>query len=409
MGGSTHIGRATGSTTIHREVFEATAAGWAVTLAVLGGLVAFDLWQSTRKPRAIGLRQATVWSIFYIAIAVLFGVVFAVIAGWDAGAQYFAGYIVERSLSIDNLFVFLVIMGAFAVPAERQSRLLMLGIVGALILRTVFIVAGAAMLDAFSFTYVLFGVLLAGTAVQLFRHRDADPSVEDNAVVAAARRRGLPPMVLAVVAIATTDLVFALDSIPAVFGVTQHAYIVFAANAFALLGLRALYFLVSGLLDRLVYLSTGLALILAFIGVKLVLHFAHLQDDAVPEISTAVSLGVIGAILAATTIASVLKARRDPAARAHAGSLHGPREPGGPDAAIRSRRPGSSRISSNTIVSGPSSSSIGESPPPKARTRMPAARAASTPDRLSSTTTQPPARALMQAAACRNRSGAGFP
>jgi tellurite resistance protein TerC len=194
-------------------------------------------------------------------------------------------------------------------------------------LRAVFIALGAALLDAFSFTYLLFGLALTATAVQLFRHRDQDPSVEDNVVVAAARRRGVSPMLLALLAIATTDVVFALDSIPAVFGITQHAYIVFAANAFALLGLRALYFLVSGLLDRLVYLSTGLAVILAFIGVKLVLHFLHLHDHDVPEISTGLSLGVIAVVLGATTIASLVAVGRDPRRRAHSGSLRARHEP----------------------------------------------------------------------------------
>jgi predicted tellurium resistance membrane protein TerC len=306
-------------------LFEATFTGWAATLVVIGGLIAVDLWHSRRSPHVVRLREALAWSVFYVAVAVLFGLVFAFVAGWDVGAQYFAGYVVERSLSVDNLFVFVVIMSAFAVPAERQARLLMIGIVGALVLRGVFIALGAAMLDAFSFTYLLFGVGLAATAVQLFRHRNQDPSVEDNVVVAAARRRGLPPMLLALLAIATTDVVFAMDSIPAVFGITQHAYIVFAANAFALLGLRALYFLVSGLLDRLVYLSTGLATILAFIGAKLLLHFAHMHNEQVPELSTGASLGVIATVLAITTVASLVKVRRDPTARAHAGSVRDPR------------------------------------------------------------------------------------
>ena len=308
-------------------MFEATIAGWVATLAVIGGLIAFDLWHSRRNPHAVGLREAAGWSLFYIAVALLFGVAFSLIAGWNLGAQYFAGYVVERSLSIDNLFVFVIIMSTFAVPAAHQPRLLMIGIVGALALRAVFIALGAALLDAFSFTYLLFGLALAATAVQLFRHRDEDPSVEDNVVVAAARRRGVSPMLLASLAIATTDVVFALDSIPAVFGITQHAYIVFAANAFALLGLRALYFLVSGLLDRLVYLSTGLAVILAFIGMKLVLHFLHLHDHHVPEISTGLSLAVIAVVLAITTITSLLAVRRDPRRRAHSGSLRARPEP----------------------------------------------------------------------------------
>jgi tellurite resistance protein TerC len=302
-------------------MFQATIIGWAATIAAISGLIAFDLWQSRRNPHAVGLREAAGWSLFYVAVAVLFGVVLALIAGWGAGTQYFAGYVVERSLSIDNLFVFVIIMSTFAVPAAQQPRLLMIGIVGALVLRTVFIALGAAMLDAFSFTYLLFGVGLAATAVQLFRHRDADPSVEDNLVVAAARRRGLPPMLLALLAIATTDVVFALDSIPAVFGVTRHAYIVFAANAFALLGLRALYFLVSGLLDRLVYLSSGLAVLLGFIGLKLVLEFFGLH------ISTAFSLGVIALVLGITTIASLARVRREPRRRAHAGALRASPDP----------------------------------------------------------------------------------
>jgi tellurite resistance protein TerC len=335
---------------------------WAVTLAVIAVLVAFDLWHGARRPHRVGVREATCWSLFYIAVAVLFGVVFASFAGWDLGGQYFAGYIVEKSLSVDNLFVFVIIMSTFAVPAEHQSRLLMIGIVGALMLRAVFIALGAAMLDTFSFTYLVFGLVLAITAVQLFRHRNQDPSVADNALVGAAQRmlpitgdydggrlvtrrggrRMLTSLFLALVAIASTDVLFALDSIPAVFGITQHAYIVFAANAFALLGLRALFFLVSGLLDRLVYLSTGLAVILGFIGLKLVLHFGHLHSYAVPEISTGLSLGVIAVILAITTVASVIQTRRDPRARAHAGSLrHG--EPGRDLAArpsVRSRPAG---------------------------------------------------------------------
>jgi tellurite resistance protein TerC len=189
--------------------------------------------------------------------------------------------------------------------------------------------------------FLVFGLLLIGTAIQLFRHRDQDPSVDDNALVMFARRR-LPvtddydggrlltrvdgrrmvtPLFLVLVAIGSTDILFALDSIPAVFGVTEESFIVFAANAFALLGLRALFFLVTGLLDRLVYLSTGLALILAFIGVKLVLHFGHLQDDSIPEIATSTSLVVIAVVLVVTTVASLLKVRREPEARAHAGSL----------------------------------------------------------------------------------------
>jgi tellurite resistance protein TerC len=322
-----------------------TAAGWAITLALLGALFAWDLARSTRRPHAVGFSEAVLWSLVYIAVALLFGVAFGLLAGWGPAAQYFAGYIVEKSLSVDNLFVFLIIMSTFAVPAEQQARALTIGIGAALALRAVFIAAGAALLNAFSVMFLIFGLALILTAIQLFRHRNEDPSVEDNVLVSVARkllpltseyhgpkliaraggRRVLTPLFLVLVAIGSSDLLFALDSIPAVFGVTQHAYIVFVANAFALLGLRALFFLVAGLLDRLVYLSGGLSLILAFIGVKLILHFLHLHDHGVPEISTGLSLAVIVVVLACTTVASLMKARVDPSLRAHAGRLREPK------------------------------------------------------------------------------------
>ena len=271
----------------------------------------------------------------------MFGVAFALVNGWDLGTQFFAGYVVEKSLSVDNLFVFLIIIGAFAVPSLQQPKVLTIGIVIALALRAIFIAVGAALLELFTVMFLIFGLTLIVTAVQLFRHRNEDPSVEDNLAATLARRalpvsdrfddgkivtrrdgrRVLTPMFHALLAIGSTDLLFAFDSIPAVFGVTDHAYIVFAANAFALLGLRPLFFLVSGLLDRLVYMSAGLALILAFIGVKLVLEFAHHENHSVPEIPTAVSLAVILIVLAITTLASLQRARRDPRIRAHAGSL----------------------------------------------------------------------------------------
>jgi tellurite resistance protein TerC len=322
-------------------MLDVTTTAWLATVGLIALLFAIDLIVSGRQAQAVGFREAVAWSVFYIAVALGFGVVFGFIAGWEFGGQYFAGYIVEKSLSVDNLFVFVVIMSTFAVPAEHQRKVLTIGILAALVLRAIFIALGAALLAAFSFMFLIFGLVLIATAVQLFRHREQDPSVDDNALVALARRllpltdrydggrlvtrengrRVLTPLFLVLVAIGSTDILFALDSIPAVFGVTEEAYIVFAANAFALLGLRALYFLVTGLLDRLVYLSTGLSLILAFIGVKLVLHWGHLQDDAVPEISTGASLAVILVVLAVTTVASLVKVRRDPDARAHAGSL----------------------------------------------------------------------------------------
>ena len=326
-------------------MLEVTALGWTLTIGVIVALLALDLTLGVLRPHAVGFREATAWSIFYIAVAVAFGVVFASIAGWDYGTQYFAGYIVEKSLSVDNLFVFVIIMSTFAVPEKYQQEVLTFGIIIALVLRVVFIALGATLLSLFSFMFLIFGLLLIGTAVQLFRHRDEDPSVEDNALVKVSRRvlpvaddyiggklvatvdgrRVVTPLFIALIAIGSSDLLFALDSIPAVFGVTDEAFIVFVANAFALLGLRALFFLVKGLLDRLVYLSTGLAVILAFIGAKLVLHWAHGDlSKSVPEIGTPVSLGVIVVVLVITTVASLLKVRKDPSAVAHAGSVRGP-------------------------------------------------------------------------------------
>ena len=328
-------------------VLGVTTLGWGITIGAIVVLLGVEFVIAGRRPHAIGFPEAVAWSVFYIAVAIVFGLVFGVVAGWHFGAQYFAGYVVEKSLSVDNLFVFVIIISTFAVPIEHQKKALTMGIVAALVLRGVFIAVGAALLSAFSVMFLLFGLLLLATAVQLFRHRDEDPSIEDNVIVMAARRvlplsehyaggrlvtraggkRVLTPLFLVLLAIGTTDIVFALDSIPAVFGVTEEPYIVFAANAFALLGLRALFFLVSGLLDRLVYLSTGLAVVLAFIGVKLVLHYLHEQSHSVPQISTGVSLAVIGVVLAVTTVASLAKTRRDPSARAHAGSLRERDEP----------------------------------------------------------------------------------
>jgi TerC family integral membrane protein len=319
-----------------------TALGWTLTIGVIVALLALDLTLGVLRPHAVGFREAAAWSAFYIAVAVAFGVVFASIAGWDHGAEYFAGYLVEKSLSVDNLFVFVIIMSTFAVPEKYQQEVLTFGIIIALLLRVAFIALGAALLSHFSFMFLIFGLVLIVTAVQLFRHRDEDPSVDDNALVKASKRfltvtddydggkmitrvggkRVVTPLLIVLIAIGSSDLLFALDSIPAVFGVTDEAYLVFVANAFALLGLRALFFLVKGLLDRLVYLSAGLSVILAFIGAKLVLHWAHKDvNPAVPEIGIALSLGVIVAVLVITTVASLVKVRAHPDAVAHAGSV----------------------------------------------------------------------------------------
>ena len=320
---------------------EVSLTAWAVTIGLVVGLLALDLALGAWRPHAVGFAEAVAWSVFYIAVAIGFGLVLGQLWGWDIGTQYFAGYLVEKSLSVDNLFVFVIIMTTFAVPVEHQHKVLTFGIVLALVMRAIFIAVGAALLNLFTFMFLIFGLLLIWTAVQLYRHRNEDPDVNDNALVRGTRRfirtsseydggrlfsridgvRVATPLFVVLVAIGGTDLLFALDSIPAVFGVTEEPYLVFAANAFALLGLRALYFLVQGLLDRLVHLSAGLAVILAFIGVKLVLHWGHTVWKQVPEIPTSLSLVVIGVVLLVTTVTSLVAVRRHPELRAHAGSL----------------------------------------------------------------------------------------
>jgi len=322
---------------------------WAATIGGIVILVVLDFVTVSRKPHEVGFREAALWSVFYIAVAVAFGVAVWLWAGGQFGTEYFAAYLVEKSLSVDNLFVFVIILTQFAVPSIYHQRVLLVGVVLALVLRAIFIAIGAAALAAFSFTFVIFGAILIWTGIQLFRHRDADPEPQDNFVVRTVRRwypvtedyhetklfvridgrRLATPLLLVMVAIASTDLLFALDSIPATFGVTQEPYLVFAANAFALLGLRALYFLLRGLLSKLIYLSLGLSLILVFIGVKLVLAFGHTVNPAIPHIPTVASLIVIVSILAVATIASWIKVRRDPTAIAHAGTITEPKHPEG--------------------------------------------------------------------------------
>ena len=321
---------------------EISGLTWGLTIGLVVVLLAVDLILAALRPHKVGFKEATAWSVFYIAVAIAFGVWFTVTYGSTLGTEYFAGYIVEKSLSVDNLFVFVIIIATFAVPEEHQHKVLTFGIILALIMRAIFIALGATLLSLFSFMFLLFGILLIWTAIQLFRHRDEDPDVENNIMVRATRRflpvtetydggklvtrvdgrRMVTPMMAVLISIGSVDLLFALDSIPAVFGITREPFIVFAANAFALLGLRALFFLVKGLLDRLVYLSTGLSIILAFIGVKLVLHWAHVDiNPNIPEVDTYVSLGVIVVILTVVTVASLIKTHQDPTAKAHPGSL----------------------------------------------------------------------------------------
>lgn len=324
---------------------------WVMTVAGILALLLMDFLFISRKPHEVKFREALIWSIFYVAVAVAFGVALFIWQGADYGTQYFTAYIVEKSLSVDNLFVFVIILTQFAVPLNLHQRVLLIGIVIALIMRTIFIAIGAAALALFSFTFVLFGILLIWTGIQLARHRNEDPDPSGNVVVRFIRRkipftdeyngtkltarvrgrRVATPLLIVMVAIGLTDLLFALDSIPATFGVTQVPYLVFCANAFALLGLRALYFLVRGLLDRLVYLALGLSVILIFIGVKLILTFAHEANPDIPKIPTEFSLVFIIVVLATVAVASWLKVRSDPSARAHAGRVMGmeakPEEP----------------------------------------------------------------------------------
>jgi tellurite resistance protein TerC len=309
-------------------------------------LVVIDLLTVSRKAHDVLFKEAAAMSIFYIAVAVGFGIWVWQTAGSVYGTEYFAAYLVEKSLSVDNLFVFIIILAQFKVPSIFHQRVLMFGVILALVLRAIFIAVGAAALAAFSFTFVIFGAILIWTGVGLFKHWDEDPSPEDNAFVKQMRKRIAmtdeydgpkiftringkrlaTPMFLVMVAIASTDLLFALDSIPATFGVTQEPFLVFAANAFALLGLRALYFLLKGLLDKLVYLSLGLSVILMFIGVKLIMTYLHEIWYEVPKIPTLASLSVIALILIVSTIASMIKVKRDPTAQAHAGRITGSSE-----------------------------------------------------------------------------------
>jgi len=316
---------------------------WSVTIGLIALLLLIDLFTVSSKPHEVKFKEAASWSIFYIGIAVAFGIWVLQRYGSVSGTEYFAAYLVEKSLSVDNLFVFVIILAQFAVPSIYHQRVLLIGVMLALVLRGIFISVGAAALAAFSFTFVIFGAILIWTGVGLFTHWDEDPEPGDNVFVKRIRKRltmvdefhgskmfihhngkrVATPMFLVMIAIGSTDLLFALDSIPATFGVTSETFLVFAANAFALLGLRALYFLVKGLLDRLVYLSLGLSIILIFIGGKLILTYLHEQFHQVPKISTPLGLLVIGAILLISTIASLIKTKSDPTARAHAGRITG--------------------------------------------------------------------------------------
>ena len=314
---------------------------WLITIAGIALLMGFDFVAMARKPHDVKFKEALWSSIFYVGIAIGFGIFIYMWQGSQYGTEYFAAYLVEKSLSIDNLFVFIIILTQFAVPYNLHQRVLLIGVALAIVLRGIFIAIGASALEYFSFTFAIFGALLVWTGIQLMRHRNEDPEPQDNFMVRVARKRypfsdtyhgtslfvkenGMrvaTPLLLVMFAIGTTDLLFALDSIPATFGVTQEPYLVFTVNAFALLGLRALYFLLRGLLDKMVYLSLGLSIILIFIGIKLFLTYFHEINAAIPKISTNMSLVFIAVVLIAVVIGSAIKVKRDPSARGHAGRL----------------------------------------------------------------------------------------
>ncbi|WP_157248063.1 TerC family protein [Nonomuraea typhae] len=303
---------------------------WLATIGGFGLILALDFYLVARNPREPSFRECVGWVSFYVALAVVFGIGLLAFTGPGRGGEFFAGWITEYSLSVDNLFVFLLIMSRFQVPRQYRQKVLLIGIVLALLMRGAFIAAGAEAVTRFDWLFYVFGAFLVYTAWKLIGHEEEEAEFSENIALRAVRRvlpatdayhgarltvhqgrRMVTPMLIVMVAIGTTDLLFALDSIPAIFGLTKEPYLVFTANAFALMGLRQLFFLIGGLLDRLVYLSKGLSVVLAFIGVKLILEALH--NDGVswaPEIPILVSLGVIIGTLAVTTVLSLLKSSR---------------------------------------------------------------------------------------------------
>ncbi|QIK71574.1 TerC family protein [Propioniciclava coleopterorum] len=312
---------------------------WIITAVVILGLLAFDFFFHVRKAHIPTIKESATWTSIYVSIAIMFGVFVWLTMGQKSGIEYYAGYITELSLSVDNLFVFLIIMASFKVPRADQQKVLMFGIVVSLIFRTGFIFLGAVLINSFAWVFYIFGVILLITAGNLLKPEkdedDEDSSEANNFIIKLAKRfmhttdyydgdklftmengrKAMTPMLLVMIAIGGTDVMFALDSIPAIFGLTQNTYIVFTAVAFSLLGLRQLYFLIDGLLDRLIYLKYGLAVILGFIGVKLILHALHEnnvpfinggQPVSVVEVTTELSLAVILVTLLVVIVMSLM-------------------------------------------------------------------------------------------------------
>ena len=285
---------------------------WEVTIAALLAVLAFDLALAViRRNKETSMKEAAAWTIFYVSAAIAFGYSLGIWNTTQARGEFFAGWITEYSLSVDNLFIFILILARFKIDKTKQQLVLLIGIIMALILRGIFIALGSAAISRFSWVFYIFGAFLLYTAYKLI-NESGEKEWKEGKLITWFRKKGASPLTIVLVAIAFTDLIFALDSIPAIFGLTKDPYIVFTANAFALMGLRQLYFLLGGLMNKLIYLTQGLAIILGFIGVKLIIEAIHgggthkILGVEIPEISTQFSLAVIVGTLVTTTIASLI-------------------------------------------------------------------------------------------------------
>ena len=289
-----------------------SATVWEVTIAVLLAVLAFDLALAViRRNKETSIKEATAWTVFYVSAAIGFGYSLGVWNTTQSRSEFFAGWITEYSLSIDNLFIFILILARFKIDKTKQQLVLLVGIIMALVLRGLFIALGSAAISRYTWVFFIFGAFLLYTAFKLIKE-SGEKEWKEGRLIGWFRKKGASPLTIVLVAIAVTDLIFALDSIPAIFGLTKDPYIVFTANAFALMGLRQLYFLIGGLMSRLIYLTKGLSIILGFIGVKLIIEAFHgigthiLFGIHIPEISLPFSLTFIIGTLVITTIASLI-------------------------------------------------------------------------------------------------------
>lgn len=295
-----------------------STTNWIVTISALLIIIALDFaWAVSRRHKDTSMKEATLWSLFYVSLAILFGLNLSQWLGAQEQKEFFAGWLTEYSLSFDNLFVFVLILTRLKIDKQKQQLALLIGILIALVLRVIAISLGKAAIEQFEWVFFIFGAFLIYTAVTLFMEKSHDDGEEEeeSKIIQWLRAKGLKPFTIALLALGMTDLLFALDSIPAIFGLTQNVYIVITANIFALMGLRQLYFLIGGLMTRLIYIGKGLSAILAFIGVKLVFHAFHavnvheIAGWEIPDITITQSLSVIVACLVVATVASLLKTR----------------------------------------------------------------------------------------------------